>query len=179
MMTSPAFMLVLAIVCLMWMAQRPAAAQGQRLHAHHIRPLDEHSASLIDDGLRRSPSLRHMIEHLSRSDVVVYVACGDLPRFIAGHLTWISAAGGTRYVSVRLGCTGPTELQVGILGHELQHAIEIADRPDIIDEASLVRAYSGFGLRRRSSSLGLVSFDSDGADRAGRRVRREVALRTD
>ena len=169
---------VASFACILLTGAAPASGETGT-HTRRVRPLEDHVEHLVRNGVLRSPSLRGMVERLDRSDVVVYVGCAALPRPLAGDLTFLSATGGVRYVMVRLLCEGTSELQMGFLGHELQHAIEIADRPDVVDEPSLVRAYSEFGIRRPPGPTGSESFDSMEADLAGRRIWREVAVQTD
>ncbi len=68
--------------------------------------------------------------------------------------------------------------KVAILGHELQHAIEIADRPEIVDSKTLARAYQVFGFTRHSASSRL-DFDTTAAIGTGRAVWRELGGRAD
>jgi hypothetical protein len=156
-----------------------SASGEESVRLRHVRPIDGHVELLLTEGLRRSPSLRGMLDRLARSDVVVYVECSEMPPPLAGRLTFMSAAGGSRYLMVRLACEGRFGLQVGTLAHELQHAIEIAERSDVVDELSLARAYRDLGFRRPDGPSGSLAFDSRAANQAGRRVWLELALRTD
>jgi len=162
----PAFAAVLALV-----AGAPAAAGD----IPRLRTVDRHVRALLHEGLARSPSLRALVERLARGDVVVYLRCGPLPAHLEGRLTFVSAVGGFRYVIVHLAPDRPYLRRLGALGHELQHAVEIAERPDIVDQASLARAYAGFGFVRRGAALyGVTAFDTVAAVDAGDQIRREI-----
>ena len=61
------------------------------------------------------------------------------------------------------------------MGHELQHAVEIADRPTIVDTASMQREYERIGyVNHIASTAGIISFETDLALRVGDRIFREL-----
>ena len=66
------------------------------------------------------------------------------------------------------------DVQLALIGHELRHAVEIADAPDVVDASSLVRGSEKIGFRAPASPPG-VSFDSDAAVEAGYQVLRELS----
>jgi hypothetical protein len=109
---------------------------------------------------------------LDRSDVVVYVVCGRLPPQLSGQLTFVSTAGGRRYVLVRLRWDQGQHARIATLGHELQHALEIAEHPEIVDAVTMARAFRRFGFERMTQRG--ESFDSAAAVEAGERVWKDV-----
>jgi hypothetical protein len=137
-----------------------------------IRSTDRRLRSLLEDGLRLSPTLRALVARLHASDVVVYLQC-DGPAAPDGRLTFVSSAGGYRYVVVRM-ARFPRLQQIAMLAHELQHAVEIAETPAIVDGPSLVREYSRIGYENPWSRLPGVSFDTRAAVRAGQQVLKEL-----
>jgi hypothetical protein len=137
-----------------------------------IRSTDRRLRALLEEGLRLSPTLRGLVARLHASDVVVYVRC-DGPSGADGRLTFLSKAGGYRYVVVRM-ARFPRTQQIALMAHELQHAVEIADTPDIVDGPSLVREYTRIGYENPWSQLPGVSFDTRAAVRAGEQVLKEL-----
>jgi hypothetical protein len=93
---------------------------------------------------------------------------------VAGRLLFVSAAGGLRYVVVRLARLQSRAQQIAILAHELQHAVEIADTPAIVDGPSLAREYQRFGRANHWSAGEAVSFDTDAAVAMGQKVMAEI-----
>ena len=131
---------------------------------------------LIDAGVRESPSLRALVRRIEQSDVVVYVECdARMQSRVAGRLLFVSAAGGLRYVVVRLARLQSRAQQIAILAHELQHAVEIADTPAIVDGPSLAREYQRFGLVNHWSGGEGIAFDTDAAVAMGQKVMGEIA----
>lgn len=91
---------------------------------------------------------------------------------IGGQITWMAAAGPVRYVRISLNPTLTTRILVATLGHELQHAVEIAREPSIVDPLSLERHYEAHGI---SAPPHFGGWDTQQARVIGETVRREMA----
>ena len=145
----------------------------------HIRTTDRRMQRLLDEGVLRSTKLRALVERISRSDVVVYVRCdGDPHARVSGRLTFVSAAGGVRYVVVRVAPLRSRAHQIAILAHELQHVVEVADTPAIVDAESMAREYLRMGHVNRHADVPGIAFDTHAAVAAGRQVLEELAAMT-
>jgi hypothetical protein len=113
-----------------------------------LRPESAAVRALMTRGIERSSTFRDLTNRLSGADVVVYVrfsrCLGNLP----GCLMWASAAPGLRRVLIKLDPFGrsPNEL-TALLAHELQHALEVADAPEIRNLASFQTAFAGRGWK--------------------------------
>lgn len=139
--------------------------------------MDAQMRGLVQAGREQSPSFSALVDRLAATDVVVYVKCALLRPHLDGELTFLSAVAGFRYVVVRIAPHLTTPRKIAILGHELQHALEIAERPEIVDSATLARAYEQFGFTRRAGSR--MDFDTAAAIGTGRTIWREVTVRAD
>jgi hypothetical protein len=140
-----------------------------------IRTTEPRLRRALDDGVRRSASFRALVRRLEHSDVVVYLRCsGERRSNVGGRLTFVSAAGGFRYVLVQLARLEPRAQQVAMLAHELQHAVEIADAPAVVDSESLAREYERIGHVSQWSAGPRVAFDTHAAIDMGRQVLWEV-----
>jgi hypothetical protein len=89
-------------------------------------------------------------------------------------LLFVTARGGTRYVLVRVALFADRARQIAILGHELRHAVEVADAPTIVDSRSLERAYQRFGYENPRAVVAGRAFDTEAAVATGLRVWREM-----
>jgi hypothetical protein len=138
----------------------------------HVRCLSPEARALKDDAVRRSPSIRSLVERLERSDVVVYLQLpGDSDQQpTVSHLTFVSFAAGTRYVLVRIDPwrTAPPS-RIALLGHELYHALEIAQDPGVRDPMTLRALY-----RRIGHEHGRGQFETEAARAAGRQVQADL-----
>jgi hypothetical protein len=140
----------------------------------HVRTNEPDIATLIREAMQKSPSFRLLVERLNSSDVIVYVrSVRQLPPGVDGHLTFMGVAGGRRYVVVSLDWGRSRLRQTATLGHELQHAVEIAERRDIVDSPSMQLAYEGFGEEGDWRPKGR-SFDTAAAIQAGDRIWKEM-----
>ena len=140
-----------------------------------IRTTDDRLRRLLEQGTRSSRTFRALVHRLLASDVVVYLWCDvtDSPH-TDGRLTFVSSAGGLRYVVVRLARLSSRQRQIAIMAHELRHAIEIADAPEVVDDESLARAYRRIGFVNGNPLAERISFDSQAAIDAGVQVLREL-----
>jgi hypothetical protein len=82
-----------------------------------------------------------------------------------------------KIASPRANSATPTQIltvviQIATLGHELQHAVEIAEAPEVVDARSLARFYARVGSERTSGACRL--FDTQAAVDIGWQVSREL-----
>ncbi len=118
-------------------ADEPAPAA-----APHVRPLTADARDLVSTGLARSELIRKMVDHLEASDLVVYVALRWFMADRTGQLTFIGSTGGVRYAMIRIGSGHILSDEIATLGHELRHAVEVADAPAVVDRVSFARHYA-------------------------------------
>jgi hypothetical protein len=162
-----------AVVCL---ASAPSTSAethpGNPYLGSHVRGTTPGTNALIARGAKRSSTFRKLIEDLNASDVVVYLELvNDLPAGLDGRLSFMTAAGGVRYVRAQvISDLGFQEL-IAVAGHELQHAIEVATHPEVRDGATLAALYERIG------TPGVVKnrYDTNAAQSTGKRVRAELS----
>jgi len=142
----------------------------------HVRVEDTRLRDfLFHHGLQHSPLLRQLVSRLENSDVVVYVRCDERPPAgVIGRVAFVSRTAGVRYLLVRVGFIGDRHRQTAVLGHELQHAVEIADSPAIVDRASMYREYSRMGYVKRVGPDGLIEVETDLALQVGGQILKEL-----
>lgn len=140
--------------------------------APRVRPLDDRVANALAEGLRRSPTLWSLVDQLTASDVVVYLQTEHtLPNGLAGRLTWLNAAAGVRYLRVWVSPSLPSHGLIATIGHELQHALEVAGAPSVVDSKTLSNLYRQIGHKRRWQS---EQWETTMAQDVGQRVRLEL-----
>jgi hypothetical protein len=146
----------------------------------HLRTTDDRLRRLLELGTRTSPTFRALVHRLLESDVVVYLWCDRADTAPSdGRLTFVSAVGGRRYVVVRLVHFRSRERQIALMAHELRHAIEIADAPDVVDVESLEREYRRIGYMSSTPTPDRRTFDTRAAVDAGVQVINELTLGDD
>jgi hypothetical protein len=103
----------------------PALTTGEPLTP---RPLDPIAAETFASALARSPAVRSLVATLERSNVIVHIESSQrMPAGLAGTTRFVAARGGFRYVRVTIYSELSQTERAVILGHELQHACEVAE----------------------------------------------------
>ena len=167
------------LVCIGLAAPVQAADQTPNLDSH-VRTNEPAIQALLDWGLRRSATLASLVETLDRSDVIVYVEEGTLPAGVGGMLLHrIVSRGGRRYVRILVSLRGARERLSGVIAHELQHAAELAQPPDVLrlDDVTALFNRIGFPANcQRTCSETAAALDVQG--RVVEEVRRESPVGT-
>lgn len=154
-------LLVAAIVCLTGHPVSTAAQQAsgviEALEAERpskpgarafkrVRSEDPLIRQILADGHKRSHAFRSLIDAIERSNLLVYVFWPvDLLSGMGGGLQVKGAANGQRVVFIVINRELSFVHVVPMIAHELQHAVEIANAPEVVDHASLVRYYERIG----------------------------------
>ena len=141
--------------------------------AVRVRSADVRAAALLVQGLERSATMRALVNQLEQRDVIVYIAMQPaLRQRLAGTMAWVTATRAHRYVRISINPELSTDLAISTIGHELQHALEVANAPQIMSEPTLAAFYR---LHGHSSNARINGWDTEAAQVAGVDVRRELA----
>lgn len=155
----------------------PRAPQACAAPGGGVRARDALSTLLLEEGRDRSPTFAALASVLDGATVLVEVEVASSASGPSGRLTFQGLEGGLRRLRVRVdpGTTSyghalsrQIEL-IAILGHELQHAVEVAGSPAVVDAAGFARLYRTIG-----TSLGDNAFDTAAARSAGEAVLHEL-----
>jgi hypothetical protein len=101
--------------------------------------------ALLRDGVRDSPTIRHLLQTIEQTDGIVYIEPGPcrrgFNRLAACLVNEIVTAGGRRYLRIVVDIRkDPADLTSSI-GHELQHAVEILSDRSVTTAAQLLAFY--------------------------------------
>jgi hypothetical protein len=153
-------------------------AQERKFNFPHVRALDSATRAAFSSGMKGSSLFRELVAQLEDSDLIIHVESDCTMRDrVQGKLIFVTAAGGVRYLRVRIGCAINGIRQVAILGHELRHAVEVAEAPWVVDESTMAEEYRRIGFPSRGDTEGL-SFESRAAIDAGERILRDLRIGT-
>lgn len=163
----------LLLVAAMLVLAPGAAVKAVDASAVHVRCLNGRATELLGRATERSPMVRDLVDSLERSDVIVYVEAVTSAAMLEfkGALRFVAFTGGQRYLLVQVDAfaTSPAN-QVGLLGHELFHATEVAREPGIRDTTAFKAYYERIGTK-----WGTDRFETVGARRTEELVRADVA----
>ncbi len=123
------------------------------------------AARLIDIARTACPTVQRLLDTLQRTDVMVLVEVRDQVLNRTGHLRFVGAGNGTRWLRITIDGGNRQAEQAGWLAHELQHAVEVAAAPNVIDAEGLERLYTGIG-----TNMGDGQFETDAAVAAGKQA---------
>jgi hypothetical protein len=167
-----------ATIFLLFTAETLAIAES-RPPFDHVRAIDPDLRDLLSLGSEQSPTFRSLIDALDASDVIVYVERGEeRRRGVAGAMRFVTHRGGHRYVRITLYGTRLTRTAAALLGHELQHAAEVAAARWVVDQESCAALYREIG--HASSCRGSREcFDTARAVDTGYQVLRELQVNAD
>ena len=146
-------------------AVQPVEAQAGLRVRSHSAPI----VAAIARGRGASPTFRRLVETIDASDGLVFVDEGRCAGGVrACLLPLVTVAGPSRVLRILVnlrkahGCE-----MVEMIGHELQHAIEVLTHPGIKSD---VQVYNFFYLVGRTSA---VRFETEAAVEAGLAISRE------
>ena len=150
----------------------PAAVADPVLATGRIRSSDRTIVALINQGIKRSPTLQKLAATIEASNGIVYVEPGKCAQGVPACLTmWMVLNGSNRIMRViidRKRLDSDLEL-LGAIGHELQHVIEVlTEQPAITDGTKMF-----FFYRRHAPTAG-DRFETAAATAAGSAVRIEL-----
>ena len=137
-----------------------------------VRSIDPGIVELLDTGIRRSPTFAGLVRSVSGTDVIVYIErVRNLPNSLAGRLLLLPGSANQRYLRIQVRRNLSRPDLISLIGHELRHALEIAQEPNVRDNATMIQLFQRIGV----SSSDIHSFDTAAAQSVGWRVRQELA----
>jgi hypothetical protein len=130
-----------------------SAGAGQE-QPFRTRGADDKARQFLAAALSASPTVRQLVIALEHTEVIVIVElCMVLPPSL-GDTRLVSASPGVRHLRVRVATAATRRQQVAALGHELQHAVEIASAPEVRDTDTLQRLYERIGFSHWKRAVG-------------------------
>jgi hypothetical protein len=118
----------------------------------HIRSDDLDVRTLIDIGMAKSATFRSLAASLNDTDTVVYVQPILIPNRLGGYMPHrIATHAAGRYVIVAIAADASDARRIGVIGHELQHALEIAQAPEVGRTRTVVDLFARIGFRGGTS----------------------------
>ncbi|HEY2435466.1 MAG TPA: hypothetical protein VGI12_22545 [Vicinamibacterales bacterium] len=147
-----------------------SAAAVLEAPTRHVRATGHTVPGLLRTGFTQSRTFAALLQRLERSDVIVYIE--DVPRLpgaLDGRLLIQPAAHGVRYLRIQVALHGSPFDSIATIGHELRHAVEVANASTVVDEQGLADLYRRIGM-----DYGNNLFDTIEAQEIGRQVGREL-----
>jgi hypothetical protein len=136
-----------------------------------VRPQSDRMADLVQLAAVRSPTVAALLKIIEASDVILQVEYRLHDAVPRAATQLVTAAGSVRYVRTYINPRLPTRRRIELLGHELQHVVEIATDPDVRDDASMHARFKAIGW----SNDDAASYETAAAIAVERQVRNELS----
>jgi hypothetical protein len=164
------------VVAFTWTNARPLLAHtpNEIKPPSMIRVPVRHLETWIQEGLARSATLRSLVDRLERTRVIVYFGVSPMSSGTLGRTQIMGAGGDFRYIHIDVDDRLSRIPLLSIVGHELQHAVEIAEDTSVVDEASLVALYERIGVASGYRPNRTRWFETDAAIETGHKVYTEL-----
>ena len=164
-----------AMVAMMLTTSGLGAAPAPRTPVPSVRALSDCARVTLADARRRSATVARLVAELQRADMIVLIDTRADPALPTGRTILIGTAAGVRFVHVLLNSMMSVYDRIEYLGHELQHAVEIAEDPLAVDGPSLRRRFAAIGWEPPDSTRYRPTFETDGARLVSLQIRRELS----
>jgi hypothetical protein len=120
--------------------------------------------------------VRALVARIERSDVIVYLEIRhDLRAGVSGGVTWLATTESARLVRAALRPDLRMPDAVSIIAHELQHVVELVERPEVRTNGAMLELYRRIGHQTTQSGK---HWDTDAAIAAGTVARLEAIGRS-
>jgi hypothetical protein len=130
------------------------SSDGANVSFTRVRAPETFMIELVREGYERSPAFRELVDTLQRSNVIVVVE----PGLCAGGrirscVVAVAGSARDRQIRIKIDTHASHDRLIATIAHELQHAVEIAERTDVFDGAAALKLYRNIGLGRCRDGL--------------------------
>ncbi len=136
-----------------------------------VRPLEGRAARAIQAGYALSATFRRFVDEIEESDLVVYVNADPYrAHSTEAFLQFMSKSAGLRYVTAWVDPRHDDDELVALVGHELEHAVELARACEVGTPEEFLAFYRSHG-----HVSGSRQYETATAQDATARIERELA----
>lgn len=161
--------LFLFIVSAVVQAQTAVRPPGDGVAVPNIRPGTSALRQVFKAAYTKSQMFRALVDELEESQVLVFLASGQCGGRFAGCLRLLAADDRTASLRVVIDDFQRPEAEIAsLLGHELEHAAEVARAREVRDEQTMRRLFERIGHANGHS------YETARAAEVGRIVEREI-----
>ena len=149
-----------------------APTPSARVPGPHVRGASPRMTDLLQQAIARSSTFASLVKAIDATDVIVHVEeVRTLGAGVDGRLLFVHATGGVRYLRAQVVMGRSVVDTMSVVGHELQHALEVAMNDQVRDVGSFGALYALIGDHPTRPD----QYDTPAAREAGRRVRSEMS----
>ena len=128
---------------------------------------------VVQDAMRRSPTIKRLVEELQSLEIIVYVDLSfDMVRD-RGTTTVVTSNSTVRILRVLISARLDPRQRIEVLGHELQHAVEIARADGVASDETMRDLFLRIGY-----STGPKAFETNAAQNVESQVKKDLGVWT-
>jgi hypothetical protein len=119
-----------------------------------VRSTERFMIALIREGYDRSDEFRDLVDVLQQSNVIVFIqpaACAG--GRIRSCLVSVNGSRLERHIRINVDPHTSHDRMIATVAHELQHAVEIAEYPEVVDASAVLRLYRQIAVGRCREGL--------------------------
>lgn len=150
------------------------AAASDPAYSDRVRTSNADIAALIQQANERSKTFRGLIDAIAATDGIVFIEPGTCGRGMRACFVTVTKPGPNRMLWVKVDLRGIDCDLMGLIGHELQHTVEVLGDPRITTGTDMYFFYR-YNPDGRSGS---PAFETDAAIKTGEAVRAEVRYKS-
>lgn len=135
-----------------------------------VRIVDCRLAAAVADAAARSPTLQTLLERVGRTDGLIYITPPVDPStgLLGGLSHAVSSAGRFRLLRIFVSLP-PDDRAIAVVGHELQHALEVLELSTARSEMDVDRLFERIGWHTKAHVI-----ETQAALDAGGTIEREL-----
>jgi len=148
---SPAVLLSVALLAVQVPRAMPDAAPGLFTR---VRSTERFMIALIREGYERSSTFRELVDTLQQSNIIVLVqpaACAG--GRIRSCLVSVNGSRLERHIRIVVDTRTSHNALIATVAHELRHAVEISEHPEVIDGSGAIQLFRQLGFGRCREGL--------------------------
>ena len=150
-----------------------AGAEARAATDPHLRPADAADSALVADAVARSSTVRALADRLKETDLVAYVRVSPSRRGAGdSSISFLGRSRVQRFMVITINRDLALDRQVALIGHELQHAVDMS-RVSWVSSPAHLHAY--LATTGWKSAYPERVFETYSALRTERQVSRELA----
>lgn len=139
-----------------------------------LRSEDPLVSKIVARGLRESATFRQLYQQLENSsNLIVHLRRGSDGKVGSGYNQFVARAGSYRFVRITINVAQANDAAIALLGHELRHAVEVAEAEAVDDGHDYQRLYERIGYSSCRQAVRRC-YETNEAVTTGREIMREL-----
>jgi hypothetical protein len=120
----------------------PASSSDAPVRLIRVKPADAEIRRLVLDGARRSATFRALIDDIHTFNVIVVIQFGLCANGrIRSCVSHVEGDERQRHIRVKVNTRTTDDRLIATIAHELQHALEIAREPAVVNSEKALQLY--------------------------------------